>query len=126
MLISKGIVKSDKMNQYTDLPSEHAFWNGFADTLGIPKPEVKEQLLTMSGAGGKGYDTRLVSRMDVGNWLYDNKPAIEKHVSRYGASDQNEMMAELWTEYKLSSTPRAPAKYFGDWVTRRLQEEGGG
>lgn len=126
LLISKGIVKSNNNQQFTDFPAEHELWNGFADALGVARPEIKEKMVTISKPSGKGYETRPMNRMDVGNWLYDNKPIISKQVSKYGSTNQNEMMAELWTEYKLSAKPRAPAKFFGDWVTSQLQKAGGG
>ena len=132
MLESKGLVKSDKNNQWTDIPAEHELWRGFADAINkeephsVSQPQVKSVPLTMSKAKGRGYETRMVDRMDIGTWIYENKGAIKRHVSRYGGENQNEMMAELWTEYKLSSKPRAPAKHFGDWVTRQLQKAGGG
>ena len=62
--------------------------------------------------------------MNVGAWISQNKAAIKRHVSTYGGTNQNEMMAELWTEYRLSSSPRAPAKYFGDYVTKRMEGNG--
>jgi hypothetical protein len=125
MLISKGIINTTKIQQFADKPAEHELWNGLADAMGISRPSVKSIPLTMSGPGGKGYETRIVDRMDVGNWLYDNKAAVQKKVSKYGSTNQNEMMAELWTEYKLSSKPRAPAQFFGNWVMSQLQKAGG-
>jgi len=59
--------------------------------------------------------------MDIGSWFARNKRIIKTKVSEYGSSNLNEMMAELWTEYRLNSTPRAPAKYFGDYVLSHLR-----
>ena len=128
LLMSKGIVQSSKMQPKSDLPAEHELWTGMADALGVERPKVASLPVTHIGPGGKGYETRVEDRMNVGQWLFSSpvQNAVEKQVSRYANSNQNELMAELWTEYKLSSKPRAPAKHFGDWVTRQLQKAGGG
>jgi hypothetical protein len=128
MLTEKGIMRSTKLQPKTDLPAEQRFWQGFADALGVERPAVMEVPVTRPGPGGKGYATHIEPQMNVGQWLFRSQTnnAIARHVSKYAATNQNEMLAELWTEYKLSSSPRAPAKYFGDWVTQQLGKAGGG
>lgn len=128
LLQSKGIIQSDKLQPKTDLPAEHELWQGIADAMGIERPEVKSLPVTKVGPGGKGYETRVEDRMNVGQWLFRSttQNAVTKQVSKYANTNQNELMAELWTEYKLSAKPRAPAKFFGDWVTSQLQKAGGG
>ena len=128
LLMSKGIVQSGKTQPKTDLPAEHELWQGLADALGVARPEVASIPVTKAGPGGKGYETRIEDRMNVGQWLFRSttQNAVAKQVGRYANENQNELMAELWTEYKLSSKPRAPAQHFGDWVTSQLRKAGGG
>lgn len=111
LLIRHGIIESSRHQPYTDNPQEHEFWKGFAGAIN------KQEPFSVSVP-------KTVPRMNVGGWLRTNRPAIARHVSRYGSSNQNEMFAELWTEYVLSSAPRAPAKYFGDYVTQKLGGQG--
>ena len=85
-------------------PAEHEFWNGLADSMGLPRPQVAESY----------YGTQSVMKVD--NWMRYMKAGIASRVSTYGASNKHELLAELWTEYNLNSNPRPPAKYYGDFV----------
>ena len=41
-------------------------------------------------------------------------------MARYAATDGAETIAELWTEFKTSPTPRDPAKFVGEYITNAL------
>jgi len=108
----QGIILANRQSPYAKTDREQAFWNGFADALGVPRPVRQEVPQYVSETG---------NYMDIGRWFAQNKRTIKQKVSEYGSSNLNEMMAELWTEYRLNSTPRAPAKYFGDYVLSHLR-----
>lgn len=138
LLMRHGIIESSRHQPYTDNPKEHEFWQGFADAINkeaggytnaVTAPKTDEAMVTRPVPGWSdpnmpSVETRFVPRMNVGGWLRRNSAAISQHVSRYGSSNLNEMIAELWTEYALSSNPRAPAKFFGDWATQQLGGKG--
>ena len=104
-----GILKANRANGTIHDEEEIQFWRELAETMGArpPKPGFKDS------SGRPGFN--------IAHWHSENKSVIEQKVSRYSGSNMNEMIAELWTEYRLSSHPRPPAKYFGDYVTRYLK-----
>ena len=105
----RGILMANRAGNATIYGEpEMDFWRGFAKAAGLSVPPVTKE---------RGRDS-----MNVAIWLNRNKLKVERVVSRYGAHNMNEMIAEMWTEYRLSSNPRSAAKYFGDYVTRRLNE----
>jgi hypothetical protein len=108
----RGIMMANRHNPNAFGKPEQEFWQGFAKVAGLTEPMIQEDQ----------YGRR---HINVPNWLgsAQNYDAIASAVSRYGARNMNEMVAEMWTEYRLSSAPRPAAKYFGDYVTRRLKEE---
>jgi hypothetical protein len=55
-----------------------------------------------------------------GDWVKANKSAISAAVSKYGATDDFELAAELWSEYTMKVNPRPPARVFGDLVMHLL------
>jgi len=103
-LVRQGVIEVTRHSQYARNPQEQLFWRGLASAIGTKWPETIR-------------DGQL---MDVGSWHASNRLVIKKAVGEYASSNINEMFAELWTEYRLSSNPRPPAKYFGDYVTRKL------
>lgn len=108
----RGIIMTTKANGYASYKPEQDFWRGLAKKLGTRDPEMVSQ--PFGSSYGRPGDNNY---MDIGNWFSRNKAAIKKGVSTYGAENINEMMAELWTEYRLSSNPRPAAKYVGDYIT---------
>jgi hypothetical protein len=138
MIMKHGIISTSRHQPNTDDPKEQEFWRGFADAINheaggytnaVTQPKTSDAMVTRPVPGWSdpslpSTETRFVPRMNVGAWISRNKSAISQYVSRYGSSNQNEMFAELWTEYVLSSKPRAPAKYFGDYVTDHLGGQG--
>lgn len=121
LLSKNGIILTNKGNPNATMAKEHEFWKGFAaainkaDPGSVQEPEVSDKPNTYGSYP-----------MNVGQWLFRSQTnnAIRKHVSEYGSKNQNEMFAELWTEYVLSDSPRPLAKYFGDYVTKALGGKG--
>jgi hypothetical protein len=111
-LNKRGILMANRINPSAFGKPEQEFWQGFAKVAGLTEPAIQEDQ----------YGRR---HINVPNWLgsAQNYDKIVSAVSKYGARNMNEMIAEMWTEYQLSSAPRPAAKYFGDYVTRRLKEE---
>jgi hypothetical protein len=112
-LYQKGILQASRTNASITGKPEQDFWRGFAAAINREEPFSVHPPKTETDAYGR-------QSMNVVHWVSQNKSGISRNVSKYGSSNMNEMLAELWTEYQLSSTPRAPAKYFGDYVTKRL------
>lgn len=108
----QGVIQATRHNPYASNPAEQEFWKGFADAVGVPQPRLAQHPYA--------YSSQDVKTMDIGSWMRTNKRALKSAVSEYGSSNINEMFAELWTEYRLSSKPRPPAKYFGDYVMRKM------
>ena len=54
-------------------------------------------------------------------WAGRNKQYIENMVSKYGATNQLEMLAEVWAEYTLGDPPRPHIKAMGD-ILREVTE----
>jgi len=104
-----GVLKANRNNATIHDEEEAQFWHGLAEAMGArpPRPGFKDS------SGRPGFN--------IAHWHSENKSVIEKKVSRYSGTNMNEMIAELWTEYRLSSHPRPPAKYFGDYVTKYLK-----
>jgi hypothetical protein len=105
-MVDRDLMQSLRGGKDTIKTSEQEFWNAFAKTIGASMPPM-------------GKD-RGRPAMKVNFWFGQNRDKIAKAVSRYGASSLNEMLAELWAEYKLSSNPRPPAKLYGDFAMSKL------
>jgi hypothetical protein len=84
---------------------EQEFWAQFADSLDVPRPE------------------RTSYGMDVSKWFRSNNSTIQAKVSKYGAHTPSEMVAELWSEYNNSSTPRPPAVVWGNYVRASIGDK---
>lgn len=109
-----GIIRANKINATISDKEEMDFWRGFAGAINKGEPfSVQLPRIDKPRASDP--------TMNVVHWVSENKAGIAKAVSRYGSSSLNEMMAEMWTEYQLSSKPRPAAKYFGDYVAPKLR-----
>jgi len=106
-----GFISANRHSPFTTNPEEQEFWRGFARVMGVEEPQALQ------------WDYGGPEKMNVASWhsLPRVNQAIQKQVGRYASKNMNEMFAELWTEYRLSSNPRPPAKYFGDWISERLR-----
>lgn len=102
---------------HTLLPGAAAYnmelWTGLAKALGLSPPSQ----------GWPSGNAKYKDFADVDSWIKDNKSAVEAAVSRYGASNSAEMMAEMWSEYTMSSSPRPAAQMYGDYVMSVLGEK---
>jgi hypothetical protein len=117
-LSRRGILAASRHHATTTGKPEQEFWSGLAGT-------INRGLYTNAVTDPNKYTTKDVygrDAMDVGAWFSDNRAAIKKKIGTYAGTNMNEMLAELWTEYRLSSNPRPPAKYYGDYVMRRMNE----
>jgi hypothetical protein len=109
-----GVIKANRNNATIYDEEERNFWNGFADSLNEGMPyEVRKPKTGFKDASGR-------PGINVIHWHSQNRAAIEKVIGRYAGHNMNEMIAELWTEYRLSGNPRPPAKFFGDYVKEHL------
>jgi hypothetical protein len=108
-LSKRGILMANRNNPLVFGKPEQDFWRQFANTIGVPEPRISED----------AYGRKV---MDIPQWHRNNNRAIKKAVSQYGGHNINEMIAELWTEYRLSSSPRPAAKTFGNYVMGRMNE----
>jgi len=109
--VKAGLFQSHRDHPTTTSPVEMGFWKNFAKAIGANEPQI----------GVDGYGRKY---MNVGTWLSRNKQKISSAVSQYGSSNQNEMFAEMWTEYRLNTHPRPAAKLYGDYVTKGLEGKG--
>jgi len=69
---------------------------------------------------------RLDDRINTGviqDWIKRNKSILNHAVSEYGTATPNELLAELWAEYSMSSHPRPAAKVFGEYVKAHIQDK---
>ena len=55
-------------------------------------------------------------------WLAENKAKIKQHVSGYAASHYQEVIPELWVEYKTSKKPRPAAIAAGKLIEQYLND----
>ena len=85
------------------------FWSKFAKSLGLPPP---------STMGGKYGDLA-----DLEPWTKAHSDVLASEVSKYGAGHSMELMAEMWSEYTMSSSPRPAAQMYGDYVMSVLGEK---
>lgn len=93
------------------VPSDPVMLSALAAALHVPAPEVTHSdVINMN----------FVNDGQLTAWAYKNKLAIERGVSKYATSTIHELFAELWAEYSLSTTPREPAKIYGDYVLAQL------
>lgn len=80
---------------------------GFTDL-----PEIKtmfDELRVYAKATGK-----------PGSWVAQDKIKAAELLSAYGTTNAKEMVAEAWSEYRLSKNPRKYAKKIGDALAREL------
>lgn len=75
-------------------------WNAIADELGVDPPDI-------------------LSRTDLDVFVKANKARLATQVSRYGATDSAEILAEIWQEY---STMGPAARPFIKKIGRLMQE----
>lgn len=76
-------------------------FEALADDLGLPK----------AGIG------------DPGEWVRTHKTAITRSVSKYAATNDLELLAEIWAEYTMGKAPRPHIKRVGSMM-RDLAEKG--
>lgn len=114
------------------LPQSQTFWDGLSQTLGVdpPTPTIETTGYTMSGGKlipGQKYTYPYAT---IQQWLRTNRSTVASKVSQYATGGEadtetkpREMLAEMWAEYTLSSNPGGPAKFYGDYVRNRLNEQ---
>lgn len=93
-------------------------FNKMADALGVARP-VK----TVSNNTPIGNYRGSVEHTFLDKWWERNKDIIRLAVSTYGdggGGSYREMLAELWSEYTLTDSPRVLAKIWGDFVMKTL------
>jgi hypothetical protein len=56
-------------------------------------------------------------------WVRRNKDLVEREVSIYGAKNQFEIIAEIWTEYTTNPNARAHIKRIGKVMQRLVEEQ---
>jgi hypothetical protein len=103
-----GIIRANRGNATISDKPEMEFWRGLAKAMGVKTPKTEQAYASDP-------------TMNVVHWHSINKTGIQQAVSRYSGSSLNEMVAEMWTEYQLSSNPRPAAKFFGDYITPKLR-----
>jgi hypothetical protein len=89
-------------------PDTHEFWRGFAKAIGAPGPP-----------------NAVRDEESIKDWVSFNRTRIINAVSKYGSRNPAEMMAELWSEYSLSPTPRDAARFAGDYVMQQMRQKRG-
>lgn len=99
------------------VPQDEVFWREFARSLGML--DVPPIFDTRTDSG------RHYIQADVDRWIKRNAVRIRNRISKYGASSSDEMLAELWSEYTMTTRPRPPAKLYGDYVMKKLAERRG-
>ncbi len=98
-LTFRGLMLADRAVQ-TD------FWERVGRALGV------------SGIPASG------SRAALDHWIVQNGYAIGKAVSRYGASNSFELLAEIWQEYSTAgAAARGPIKIIGDLLRQIAEAE---
>lgn len=114
----------DRPGEDVGIPNDAGFWKKFADVLGVRPPQPGESHNLVTDKWEKTYYYTNVER-----WLKRNRSMVVSALSQYGTGGNNdsdvkprEMFAELWAEYTLSSNPRPLAKFYGDYVSRILDE----
>ena len=85
-------------------------WAGLAKVLGVKPPDTFKDPIS-------GRQTP-----DPGSWVIEHEDTIKRQVSAYAVTDPLELEAELWKEYTMSSHPRPPAKWWGDYIMSHLKK----
>lgn len=121
----------DRSGTDIGIPDDPQFWKDFAKTVGAssPKPAIRYEPSgkPISTTEPSVVERKIHSHDSIARWIQLNRARIATAVSDYGASlkdgtgSPHELFAELWAEYSLSSNPRAPAKFYGDYVTKLLR-----
>lgn len=113
LAVHTGILQATKSNSTTSA-AEQAFWKELAKRIDAQgSGRVNQPRVTPERRGR--------NEMSLAAWHSLNKEGIKQNVGKYAASNLNELVAELWTEYRLSSKPRPAAQYYGDYLTKRLK-----
>lgn len=99
------------------VPQDDEFWVDFAEAIrgmGVmmiaPPTPVDPQITG---------PTRYLNS-DIDRWLEKYSGSIRNVLSIYGASNADEMLAELWAEYSTNDNPRPPAKIYGDYARKKV------
>ena len=79
-------------------------WQGVAQSLGAPRPLLFDQ-------------------GSLDQWVIRNADLLGKKVSRYGATDSSELLAEIWAEYTTNAEARGHIAEIGR-LLQRLAEQG--
>lgn len=90
----------DMMERHPE--ERQALWDTVSDAFGVDKPAA--------------LDTEALNA-----WVRKNKSKIVDNVSKYGASNQHELLAEIWHEFSSASVPRDVAQRIGEEM-RRIAE----
>ena len=49
-------------------------------------------------------------------------PVVQRLVSEYALKNHNEFLAEAWSEYRVSDSPREIASAVGKWIESKFEE----
>lgn len=95
----------------TILPTDPKLWGALSQELGVRPPKPNPRGDITYGA--------------IKQWVADNKRVLEYAISRYGATDPKELLADLWAEYSTrisapNDQPSRLAQIYGDYVRKRL------
>lgn len=82
-----------------------AFWAEIADAFGVAPPQS-------------------VQAKDLKYWVRTHATRVRNHVSKYGATDQEEFLAEIWQEYSTSGQQSRPAILRIGRLMQELAERG--
>lgn len=97
------------------VPQDDEFWTDFVEAI---RDMGVMMIATPSWFTGKKNSGYLNS--DIDRWLEKYSGSITNVLSTYGATNADEMLAELWAEYSTNDNPRPPAKVYGDYVRGKV------
>lgn len=92
------------------IPQDKAFWTEFARIANVPPPPNHPMM-------PNDYQQWFIEE-----WIKLNKKRLRSRISKYGMTNVDEMLAELWAEYTQSPVPRPLAKFYGDYVVKYSKE----
>jgi hypothetical protein len=117
-------VPSDPQYSLADTTVAHEEGHVLADRVSLDAPGALYSVKLLKPLSkAMGVPTPVSDVDDIQDWIKNNKPAISKSVSEYGATNYGELQAELWSEYTMNANPRPPAKVYGDYVTAQLKAQ---
>lgn len=94
----------DSLVGFMSNAQRRSLFNKLADELGLPRVEKGDNLAT--------------------EWVHKHRRELSKQVSEYGATNDRELLAEIWSEYTTSGDDARPhIKAVGDRL-RKLGEKG--